>query len=360
MRIRYGTSKSGERVEIARIYTAEEHLITRDRIDPDAVKITRRLTSSGHQAYIVGGAVRDLLIGNQPKDFDIATDAHPRRMRSLFRNARVIGRRFRLVHVNFGGKIIEVSTFRSRDGQNSFGTIDEDVRRRDFTMNALYYSPEREEIVDYVGGYPDMLERRIRPLVPLDITFEEDPVRMIRAAKYTAATGFELPQKVRSKIKKSASGLDSCPPSRMTEEILKILSSGSSSKIVSLARQLGIFPYMLIEINRRLERSRSQVQPFLASLSALDSELAEAAEGVPRPRLIEALVEPFFEIPTGERSDRTELYRELFAGVKALISPITPPNNDVHEAVKILMGKHGIAPPPKPKRRRRRAPRDKK
>lgn len=354
MLIRYGTSKSGKRTEIARIYTADEHHITRDRIDPDALKITKRLTRAGYQAFIVGGAVRDLLIGKQPKDFDVATDAHPRRMRGLFRNARVIGRRFRLVHVDFAGKIIEVSTFRSRDGQNSFGTIEQDVLRRDFTINALYYSPEKEQIIDYVGGYPDVQEGRIRALVPLETTFEEDPVRMIRAAKYAAATSFDLPTKLRTKIKRSAGGLSTCPPSRMTEEILKILASGSSAAIVELARQLGILPYMLIEVNRRITARRTLAKELLDSLSALDAEIARAEEPLPRARLIAALVEPFLTFDDPPAGDRLEYYRELFAEVKGLIAPITPPNKDVHEAVKLMMVEHGFAPPPKPRRRRRR------
>lgn len=354
MLIRYGTSKTGERVEIARIYTAKEHHITRDKIDPDALKITKRLTASGHQAFVVGGAVRDLLIGKQPKDFDIATDAHPRRMRNLFRNARVIGRRFRLVHVDFSGKIIEVSTFRSRDGQNSFGTIDQDVLRRDFTLNALYYNPEKEQIIDYIGGYQDIKEGRIRELVPLDITFEEDPVRMIRAAKYAVITGFELTPKLRAKIKKSANGLVSCSPSRMTEEVLKILASGGSAGIFELARQLGIFPYMLIEIHRRLERRRALSESMTTSLERLDEDIASQGAPVPRSRLIAALAEPFLSIDKAAVGDRSEFYKELFSETKRLIHPITPPNNDVHEAVKLMMINNGIAPPPKPRRRRRR------
>lgn len=360
MLVRYGTSKSGERVEIARIYTVDDHHITRDQVDPDALKITKRLTASGHQAFIVGGAVRDLLVGKQPKDFDIATDAHPRRMRNLFRNARVIGRRFRLVHVDFAGKIIEVSTFRSRDGQNSFGTLDQDVLRRDFTINALYYSPEKEQIIDFIGGYQDIKEGKIRALVPLEVTFEEDSVRMIRAAKYAASIGFDLGSKLRSKIKKSAGLLSTCPPSRMTEEVLKILASGNSVAIFDLCRHLGIFPHMLVEINRLFDADRGLAGRTMASLSKLDAEIASGSESLPRSRLISALVEPLLTIDKDHVGDRSELYKELFSETKRLIQPITPPNNDVHEAIKEMMLKHGIDPPPKPRRRRRRAQPEKK
>jgi len=275
-------------------------------------------------------------------------------MRALFRNARIIGRRFRLVHVDFAGKIIEVSTFRSRDGQNSFGTIDQDVLRRDFTINALYYSPEKEQIIDYVGGYHDVVEGRIRALVPLETTFDEDPVRMIRAAKYAAITHFELSSKLRSKIKKSADGLAGCSPSRMTEEVLKILASGNSAVIFEQAKQLGIFPYMLIEIGRRIERRRSLWSSMILSLSGIDGEICSQPEAIPRARLISALVEPFLSIEKSAVGDRSEFYKELFAQTKRLLHPITPPNNDVHEAIKVMMLKNGITPPPKPRRRRRR------
>ena len=151
MLIRYGTDKNGNVVKKAVIYTQEEHLIPNNKIDPDALQIVNRLRDSGFTAYIVGGAVRDLIIGNTPKDFDIVTDATPSKIKKIFRNSRVIGRRFRLVHVVFGTKIFEVSTFRSiSEGSvgNSFGTIDEDVQRRDFTINALYYDPIQQQVID--------------------------------------------------------------------------------------------------------------------------------------------------------------------------------------------------------------------
>ena len=352
MLIRYGSSKSGKRTEIARIYTVDEHGITRDKIDQDARSITTRLVAAGHQAYVVGGAVRDLLIGKQPKDFDVATDAHPRKVRKLFRNARIIGKRFRLVHVEIGGAIIEVSTFRSLDGENSFGTLEEDVQRRDFTMNALYYSPDKEQIVDYVGGYADVRAGRVRELLPLETMFVEDPVRMVRAVKYSAGIGFTLSPKLKSRIRKNSGELSRCSPSRMTEEVLKILQSGSSAAIFDASLKLGLLPYMLQAVSEKIDRNRDSAEQFFSSMAQLDAEI-RGTEVVPRSLLLVAVADPFMTVVDPGGGDRTAFYKEVFSGLKETIKPITPPNNDVHEAVKALLLKRGINPPPKPRRRRR-------
>ena len=225
MLIRYGTDKNGDFIKKAVIYTQEEHLIPNNKIDPDALQIVNRLRDSGFTAYIVGGAVRDLIIGNTPKDFDIVTDATPSKIKKIFRNSRIIGRRFRLVHVVFGTKIFEVSTFRSIcEGSvgNSFGTIDEDVQRRDFTINALYYDPIQKQVIDYVGGMRDIKKHVLRPVIPLDHIFIEDPVRMLRAVKYSATTHAQMSFLLRRKIRQSANLLSQVSPSRLTEEMMKI------------------------------------------------------------------------------------------------------------------------------------------
>lgn len=355
MLIRYGTTKEGKRVEIARIYTVEEHGITREKIDPEARRVTSRLSADGFQAYIVGGAVRDLLVGKTPKDFDVATDAHPRRVRKLFWSSRIIGRRFRLVHVELNSKIIEVATFRSLNGQNEFGTIEEDVARRDFTMNALYYSPEKEQVLDYVGGYEDIRERRIRSLLPIETTFVEDPVRMVRAVKYAVGTGFELPAKLKARIRRNADELASCSASRMTEEIFKIVQSGGSAPVFEMSIDLGLFPHMMVALHERIKDDRERKRVLLASLAALDADVKGEAE-IARSRMVLALVEPFMLIPTDIPRDRTLFVKNLFAQIKELLRPITPPNSDVEAAVMELLDRRGIAPPPKARRRRRRGP----
>ena len=188
---RYGKDKNGRPVKKAVVYTKEEHKIPLNKIDPDAIGIIRRLKESGFSAYIVGGAVRDLILGNNPKDFDITTDATPSKIKRIFRNSRIIGRRFRLVHVFFGPKIFEVSTFRSTaEGSigNDFGSMDEDVMRRDFTLNALYYDPLQEQVIDYVGGVRDIRKGALKPVIPLDRIFVEDPVRMYRPFSFDSST----------------------------------------------------------------------------------------------------------------------------------------------------------------------------
>ena len=162
MLVRYTRNNTNKKLSKALIYTATEHSIDPRKVDSEAIRIINGLHNAGYEAYIVGGAVRDLLIGKTPKDFDIATSAEPARIRKIFKNSRLIGKRFRLVHVFYGSKIYEVSTFRSLEKGsvgNSFGSIDEDVRRRDFTLNALYYNPIKNIIVDYVDGVEDIRKK---------------------------------------------------------------------------------------------------------------------------------------------------------------------------------------------------------
>jgi len=196
LRFRYGKEENGALIKKAVVYTQNEHHINVANVDKDAIFVVSRLKANGAETYIVGGAVRDLMLGKKPKDFDIVTQATPAKIKRIFRNSRVIGRRFRLVHVFFGPKIFEVSTFRSlKDGHtsNTYGSIEEDVQRRDFSLNALFYDPETQIVVDYVGGMADIRRRKIRPIIPPEVIFKDDPVRMIRAVKYAAATGFHIP-----------------------------------------------------------------------------------------------------------------------------------------------------------------------
>ncbi|MDA3823865.1 MAG: hypothetical protein PF450_14810, partial [Bacteroidales bacterium] len=197
MRVRYTKNKRGKLIKQAEIYSAHEHSIDPALVDVDAVKVTRRLQAHGFDAYIVGGAVRDLLVGKQPKDFDIATSAYPSQIKKIFRNSRIIGRRFRLVHLYFANnKILELATFRSLESgnhNNVYGTIEEDVQRRDFTINALFYNPNNGEILDFIGGMKDIKKGMLRCVIPLKRTFKEDPVRMLRAIKYSTGSKLRIP-----------------------------------------------------------------------------------------------------------------------------------------------------------------------
>ena len=242
----------GKEVVVARIYSSREHTVRNSQIDKDALWAIRKIQAQGAEAYIVGGAIRDMLLGRKPKDFDIATSLSPRQVQKLFWNARIIGRRFRIVHLYFNhDKIIEVTTFRSdeenfEEGNNNiFGTIEQDARRRDFAINSLYYNPQNGQLLDFNGAMEDFKKKRIRSLIPLSYSFSEDPVRMIRAIKYHVTTGFDLMWNVRRAIKRNASNLSLVSNSRLTEEVGKILTSGEAKGIFSEMDRYKLLPYVL-------------------------------------------------------------------------------------------------------------------
>lgn len=338
MLIRYGTNEKGKREKIANIYTLDEHEITTSMIDRDALKIIRKLRHAGHNAYVVGGAVRDLLLKKTPKDFDIATDAHPRQIRKLFWNAKIIGKRFRLVHIHFNNKIIEVSTFRGLtpgDEQNIFGTIEDDVRRRDFSFNALYYSPIEEQLLDYIGGYDDVRQGIIRSLIPLDVTFKEDPVRLIRTVKYAATTGFDLPGKIKKALKKYSSELERAAVSRLTEELIKILATGNSRKIFEYCIDYNLLKYIVPVINQKINSD------LMNSLDALDAEV-NRNENAGREYMIYMLARVYVEKPSKDMLKTKTAFREVFKQIKAVISPLTPPNIEVEKAVVLYFKEAGL------------------
>ncbi|HVP19285.1 MAG TPA: polynucleotide adenylyltransferase PcnB [Spirochaetia bacterium] len=287
--MRYGASTDGTIEKKAHIYTEKEHGVDFRLVDQDAVWVVRRLRKDGFQAYIVGGAVRDLLVGRAPNDFDIATDAHPQQVRRAFRSARIIGRRFRIVHVYCGkDKIIEVTTFRSRgaaeasedttggDGNNRFGTMEEDAARRDFTINALYYCPIDRLIIDYVGGYEDVRGRRLRTLTPAEASFSEDPVRMIRAVKYSSLMRFPIPLSMSGLIRRHHASLLACSRERVTEEVYKILTSGGAAAIFEMGFRLHLFETIFPAIVSDLRERRMKLtgSPLWERLCQLDTAAA--------------------------------------------------------------------------------------
>ena len=364
MLIRYGIDKAGKRYERARIYTVDEHGISRHKIDKEALIITDRLQREGYHAYIVGGAVRDLLIGKTPKDFDITTDAQPKRVRRLFWNSRIIGRRFRLVHVHFkDGKIIEVSTFRSNEpgaDNNDFGTLEEDVERRDFSINALYYDPKKEYVYDFVSAMKDVRSRRMRSLLPLETTFLDDPVRMIRAVKYAAAGQFSIPFGLRKAIRKSAGELVNISSSRITEEVFKILEGGSSAAVIRMAEQYGLLPFMIPSLMEEVcgNGGKKGFREFLTILEELDKKINGTEKDLSRGEVIQRVFGPYLRLPGDEVYD--QLFKTAFRGFKGLLSPLTPPNLDVENAVKLLFDERGIVKEKKKKKKRRRRRRTKK
>ena len=236
-----------------------EHSISRVNISPNALKVLYRLKDSGFQAHLVGGGVRDLLLGREPKDFDIATDAHPEDVRKLFRNCRLIGRRFRLAHVMFGREIIEVATFRALqqggDGNadqhvddegrilrdNVFGDIEGDAYRRDFSVNALYYNVADFSIIDYTGGMADIERGVLRLIGDPDVRYREDPVRMLRAVRFATKLGFRLDPATEQPIEALAPLLGDIPPARLFDEMLKLFMGGSALANFEMLRHYNLF-----------------------------------------------------------------------------------------------------------------------
>ncbi len=228
-------------------------------IDPDVRKVVRRLNRYNHEAYLVGGCVRDLLLSRKPKDFDVATSAHPEEVRNLFRNSRVIGRRFRLVHVMFHGrKVIEVATFRrpptaTTDGElirndNAFGNADEDAQRRDFTINALFYDPESNHILDWVGGMRDVRRRIVDTVGEPEMRFREDPVRILRAIKFAGRLDLGLAPEVYDAIVYCREDLNLSARPRVAEEILRLLRGGEARRSIYIAWETGVLDVLLPEL----------------------------------------------------------------------------------------------------------------
>lgn len=351
MLFRYSADAKGRPIKKAVIYTKNEHAIPLHKIDPDALFIIRQLHTHGYDAYIVGGAVRDLLVGKEPKDFDIVTDATPSRIKKIFRNSRIIGRRFRLVHVFFGPKIFEVSTFRSiTDGSvgNSFGTMDEDALRRDFTLNALYYDPLKEQVIDYVGGLKDIQKRVIRPVIPLNRIFEDDPVRMLRAVKYAATTGCTMPRSLRRKICKSAHLLSPVSPSRLTEELMKIINSGHAYNIIRFAMEVDLFMHLqpaataMMYANKEFKRSYFQ---HLQELDALHTQEPGARLGQKLAYLIYDFTAGLtdWQAEVDQNSATAELYSRTWSQCRNFVLPMNPQRTELEYAIRTVLRQLGVS-----------------
>ena len=352
MLFRYGTDGYGRPVKKAVVYTQTEHLISNKNIDPDALQIINRLRDAGFTAYIVGGAVRDLIVGNKPKDFDIVTDATPSKIKRIFRNSRIIGRRFRLVHVVFGSKIFEVSTFRSNaEGSvgNDFGTIEEDVLRRDFTMNALYYDPIQQHVIDYVGGMRDIKKHVLRPVIPLDRIFVEDPVRMLRAIKYSATTHAKMPHSLRHKIRTSTGLLSQVSPSRLTEELLKIINNCNACEIVQEALDTDLYIYLQPAATSLIYDSREYEKKYMESfkkLGALNTIEPDARLGKKLVYLIKDFIGTLtdWQKETAEKYSYTELYAKTWSECRNFVLPMNPVRKELEYAVKASLAEFGVKP----------------
>jgi poly(A) polymerase len=285
-----------------RILPRPEHTISRKGIDADALKVLYRLKNHGYVAYLVGGGVRDLLLARRPKDFDIGTSAHPAQVKKLFRNCFIIGRRFRLCHVRFGLKVIEVSTFRrqapAEEGEtlirrdNTFGTPEEDAFRRDFTVNALFYDIATFSVIDYVGGLEDLGNRVIRTIGDPVVRLREDPVRMLRAVGLAARLGFTIERDTVEAMRFLRGEIVKSSPARVLDELYKILRQGASRKTFEMLHEHGLLAYILPEAD---EAIRDQPERLLGSLGRLDdyrNALLALPEDLTNPLLMGTLLVP--------------------------------------------------------------------
>jgi poly(A) polymerase len=276
------------------IYTRSEHCISRKQISENALKVLYRLQKDGFDAYLVGGCVRDLLLGREPKDFDVVTNADPEQVRKVFRNCRIIGRRFRLAHVHFGREVIEVATFRgageaqndeqvlNKEGRllrdNVYGTIEEDVWRRDFTVNALYYNIKDFSVVDYTGGMDDHKAGVLRLIGDPETRFREDPVRMIRAVRFAVKLGFHIDPACEKSIHDVAPLLASIPAARLYDEALKLFLSGYALQTFEMLRHYGLFQVLFPATEKSLAIEEEGF-PRLLLIKALENSDNRIAEG---------------------------------------------------------------------------------
>jgi poly(A) polymerase len=327
-----------------------------DRIDPDAAKVVRRLERSGYEAYLVGGCVRDLLLGGKPKDYDIATNARPEDVRALFRNCRIIGRRFRLAHILFGGgKVVEVATFRRSPvmeapedadsegvddilirSDNVFGEAHEDALRRDFTMNALFYDLDRRQVLDWCGGMQDVARRTIHTIGDPMVRFREDPIRILRAIKFAARLDLGIAPDVYDAMVWTREDLAKAARPRVFEEILRLLRT-SAHRSMWLLWETGAMAVLLPELAAFLDDEEATIdgaRRFFAKMDAIDA--MTRARGRPLDDVVlwtVLLKEPLDEACTGERDriraatefldpviERVAVPRRIADGVRRIVA----------------------------------------
>lgn len=283
-----------------RVYSRAEHSISRSQISENALKVLYRLQKEGFEAYLVGGCVRDLLLGREPKDFDVATNANPDEIKRIFRNCRIIGRRFRLAHVHFGRDVIEVATFRGagdqqandlqvldREGRllrdNIYGTIEEDVWRRDFTVNALYYRLKDFAVIDYVKGMADLNAGTISLIGDPDTRFREDPVRMLRAVRFAVKLGFVLDEECQKGIHSVVDQLGSIPSARLYDETLKLFMSGYALQTFEMLSHYGLFKILFPSTEKSLVSKGGDIarQLVVRALQNSDDRMAEGKSVTP-------------------------------------------------------------------------------
>jgi len=354
-----------------------------DQIDADALKVVRRHTRSGYDAYLVGGCVRDLLIGRKPKDFDVATSATPTQTRAIFRNCRIIGRRFRLAHVFFGSKIIETSTFRANPREpevvdenatpeelpegvtvtednnellirhdNVFGTAEEDARRRDFTMNGLFYDVDENKVIDYVDGLPDIERRLVRTIGDPDVRFREDPVRILRAIKFASRLDFTIEDTAYEAILKHRGEIAKCAPPRVLEEIYRLLREGAGHSALRKLEETGVLGVLMPTFARRLVEDPEERIVLGRTLGVLDEHVADGLS--PSNALVlGVMLAPFCaDILYDDDDTRSFDLNGLEARIVPLLADVRPSRRDSETLRQIFIAQRRLLPP-----KNRRGPR---
>ena len=325
------------------IVSRADHPISRANINPNALKVLYRLKDAGYEGYLVGGGVRDLLLGREPKDFDLATNASPDQVRELFRNCRLVGRRFRLAHVTFGRDVIEVATFRAAvSGEDSdehvvehggrivrdnvYGTLEEDAWRRDFTVNALYYNINDFSLVDFTNGLADLRTGTLRLIGDPLQRYREDPVRMLRAARFMVKLGFQLHPDTEQPLFELAHLLQGIPAARLYEEVLKLFLSGTAVQTFEVLKKYGLFRYLFPSTDRILSQEYEGFpRTFVVqALANTDERIAQDKPVTPAFLFAALLWEPM-------RQRAAELVKQ---GMDEQEAAIEAANELVHEQVK--------------------------
>jgi poly(A) polymerase len=347
------------------IIPRDQHPISRKMIDEEALKVLYRLHRNGFLAYLVGGSVRDLLLGKVPKDFDVATNAHPHEINALFKNSRIIGRRFRLVHVFFrGGKIVELSTFRSRsefeeteteDGElvrkESFGTPEEDALRRDITINGLFYNIANFSIIDYVGGMADLNGRVIRTIGDPDERFQQDPVRMIRVIRHAARTGFLIEDKTYEAILRHRDEIQECSPSRLRDEFLRELKESAAKPSLRFMLQTGLLFSLFPDLERALGNrslSKEKTQEFFLCLFDLVDQVIKTGRILSESILLALFLTPFLRAVTpphpflGKREQSLYLAQTIHWAIHQVLTPFSFPRGAKEMAYQILTAQSNL------------------
>lgn len=354
-------------------YSAKEHGISLSDIDPDALFVMERLRSKGFTAYLVGGSVRDLLLKERPKDFDISTSALPEEIRQVFRNSILIGRRFRLAHIRFGKKIIEVATFRSgatesdalivRD--NEWGTPEQDVLRRDFTINGLFFDPAEQTVIDYVGGYADIQKKMLRTIGQAYLRFRQDPVRMIRLLKFQARFGLSIDTEAKLALVDCRSEIIKSSQARILEELLRMLESRAAEPFFRLMTQNGVLQLLLPGLGAFLETEEGEdVYSFLREVDTTFH--APDQSPLDRSVLLSCLLFPHFEthikrhfLDRDKKPHLGEIFQEARASTDELFRPFfLLPRKLKVSLTSILTTQYRLTPLEKKKHTRLRAPSD--